>query len=229
MLGLAVHEQVVGLLHAVPALVAVHGEVAADHATRRARPRTRRRRGTSRRPLGDVSRPSVKACTIAPSRGQLDQRLQVAVGRVHAAVAHEPDQVHARRVLAAPRAAPRSRPACRPATALSMRARSCGTIAPAPRLRCPTSELPIWPSGSPTLGPMAVSVVCGFDVPQLVEHRRLRERHGVARTVGGEPPAVQDDERDVRDGHAARAASTIAANDAASSEAPPTSAPSMSG
>ena len=42
-----------------------------------------------------------------------------------------------------------------------MRARSCGTIAPAPRLRWPTSELPIWPSGSPTASPFAVSVVCG--------------------------------------------------------------------
>ena len=42
-----------------------------------------------------------------------------------------------------------------------MRARSCGTIAPAPRLRWPTSELPIWPSGSPTASPLAVSCVCG--------------------------------------------------------------------
>ena len=42
-----------------------------------------------------------------------------------------------------------------------MRARSCGTIAPAPRFRWPTSELPIWPSGRPTASPFAVSCVCG--------------------------------------------------------------------
>ena len=34
--------------------------------------------------------------------------------------------------------------------ARSMRSKSCMTTRPAPRLVCPTSELPIWPSGSPT-------------------------------------------------------------------------------
>ena len=47
------------------------------------------------------------------------------------------------------------------AIASSIRSRSCFTTAPAPRFRCPTSELPIWPSGSPTAGPCVVSVVCG--------------------------------------------------------------------
>src|SRR3954453_9631666 len=47
------------------------------------------------------------------------------------------------------------------ATASSIRARSCLTIAPAPRLRWPTSELPICPSGRPTSGPWAESWVCG--------------------------------------------------------------------
>src|SRR5690242_6689921 len=47
-------------------------------------------------------------------------------------------------------------------TASSIRARSCLTIAPAPRLRWPTSELPIWPSGSPTSRPWAESWVCGY-------------------------------------------------------------------
>ena len=45
--------------------------------------------------------------------------------------------------------------------ASSMSVRSCLTTAPAPRLRWPTSELPICPSGSPTAAPHAVSVVCG--------------------------------------------------------------------
>src|SRR3954453_20015477 len=43
-----------------------------------------------------------------------------------------------------------------------MSVRSCMTTAPAPRLRCPTSLLPICPSGSPTALPHAVSCVCGY-------------------------------------------------------------------
>ena len=35
------------------------------------------------------------------------------------------------------------------------------TAAPAPRLRCPTSELPIWRSGRPTAVPHVVSWLCG--------------------------------------------------------------------
>src|ERR1041385_3523184 len=42
-----------------------------------------------------------------------------------------------------------------------MRTRSCGTTRPAPRLRWPTSLLPIWPSGSPTARPLASSKVRG--------------------------------------------------------------------
>src|SRR4029077_2988648 len=47
------------------------------------------------------------------------------------------------------------------AIASSIRARSCLTIAPAPRLRWPTSELPICPSGRPTSRPWAESWVWG--------------------------------------------------------------------
>src|SRR5689334_10027489 len=50
------------------------------------------------------------------------------------------------------------------ATASSIRARSCLTIAPAPRLRWPTSELPICPSGRPTSGPWAESCVWGYSL-----------------------------------------------------------------
>src|SRR5713226_9495739 len=42
-----------------------------------------------------------------------------------------------------------------------MRTMSCGTTRPAPRFRCPTSLLPIWPAGSPTARPEASSSVCG--------------------------------------------------------------------
>src|SRR5438034_2307572 len=42
-----------------------------------------------------------------------------------------------------------------------IRTMSCGTTRPAPRFKCPTSLLPIWPSGSPTASPEASSNVCG--------------------------------------------------------------------
>src|SRR5256885_4940569 len=42
-----------------------------------------------------------------------------------------------------------------------MRTVSCGTTRPAPRFRCPTSLLPICPSGSPTASPDASSSVRG--------------------------------------------------------------------
>ncbi len=68
--------------------------------------------------------------------------------------------------------------------------------------------------------------------PQPVEDRRVGEVDGVARARRGAAPAVEDDERDEREGlhhAAAAAASQIAANDSTWSEAPPTSAPSTSG
>src|SRR2546428_10745434 len=45
--------------------------------------------------------------------------------------------------------------------ACEMRTMSCGTTRPAPRFRCPTSLLPICPSGSPTASPDALSSVRG--------------------------------------------------------------------
>src|SRR5438874_645032 len=48
--------------------------------------------------------------------------------------------------------------------ACEMRTMSCGTTRPAPRFRCPTSLLPICPSGRPTASPDALSNVRGaFD------------------------------------------------------------------
>ena len=43
-----------------------------------------------------------------------------------------------------------------------IRTRSWYTIRPAPRFRCPTSELPICPSGSPTASPLALPVTKGY-------------------------------------------------------------------
>ncbi len=40
----------------------------------------------------------------------------------------------------------------------------------------------------------AVSCVCGYERPQLVEHRRPSQRDRVARAVGREPPAVEHDQ-----------------------------------
>src|SRR5438105_9728009 len=45
--------------------------------------------------------------------------------------------------------------------ACEMRTMSCGTTRPAPRFRCPTSLLPICPSGSPTASPDALRSVRG--------------------------------------------------------------------
>src|SRR5438093_6652169 len=53
--------------------------------------------------------------------------------------------------------------------ACEMRTMSWGTTRPAPRLRCPTSLLPICPAGSPTASPDALSSVCGARL-----HRRCQ-------------------------------------------------------
>ena len=66
---------------------------------RRLAPALDARRGTSRRPLGERVAPVGERVDDevgdAPLGRELDQRLQVAVGGVHAAVGDEPDQVHA--------------------------------------------------------------------------------------------------------------------------------------
>ena len=107
------------------------------------------------------------------------------------------------------------------------RMRSWKTMRPAPIVRWPTSEFPIWPSGKPTSFPDAPSVVCGVAVPERVEDRRPGLRDGVARPRRSAAPAVQDDERYERDWWAA--VSQIAVKESTSREAPPTSAPSTSG
>ncbi len=66
---------------------------------------------------------------------------------------------------------------------------------------------------------------------EVVEDRRVREVDGISRPRRRETPAVEDHERDERQAFPAHlaiaaAARQIAARDAGSSEAPPTSAPS---
>ena len=66
---------------------------------------------------------------------------------------------------------------------------------------------------------------------EVVEDRGVREVDGVPRPRRRETPAVEDHERDERQALPAHvaAARQIAAKDAGSSEAPPTSAPSTAG
>ena len=88
----------------------------------------------------------------------------------------------------------------------------------------PTSELPICPSGRPTASPDAFSVVCGYSRQSRSNTGRRRELDGVARPGRRAAPAVEDDER-----YEVEAARQIAAKESGSSEAPPTSAPSIDG
>ena len=109
-------------------------------------------------------------------------------------------------------------------TAAFTRCRSWKRIRPEPIVRCPTSELPICPGGSPTAPPEAASVVCGYS-------RQSRSKTGVRASSTAFPgprrraaPAVEDDER-----YEVDAARQIAAKESGSSEAPPTRAPSIEG
>ena len=108
-----------------------------------------------------------------------------------------------------------------------MRGRSWSTRNPAPRLRWPTSLLPIWPAGRPTASPEAARRQSGYSSsePVPVPHRGRQQRVALRVVVEAEP--VEDDEDD---GHeASSAARRIAANASGFNDAPPTSAPSMSG
>ena len=76
-----------------------------------------------------------------------------------------------------------------------MRVRSWRTTAPAPRLRCPTSELPICPSGSPTARAARRQLRVRVARPRARRSTGVsRERDRVAGPVRGEAPAVEHDE-----------------------------------
>ena len=235
-LGPAVHQQVVGLLDAVPALVAVHREVAADHAADPAGADLLHPALDVGQVLGAARGRGVAAVgegvhdevVDPPLRGQLDQRLQVAVARVHATVGDEPDVVHARRV-----AQRRLQHLVLGQRAVLHRGVDAGQVLgddrAGPQVEVTDLGVAHLPLGEPDArahrGQRGVRVLG----PQAVEHRRVGQRDRVPRAVGREPPAVEDHQRDRGHAHAGRAASTIAANDSASSEAPPIRPPSMSG
>ena len=81
-------------------------------------------------------------------------------------------------------------------TASSMRARSCGTIAPGAEVEVADLGVAHLPGGQAdglaAGGQLRVVVA----LPQPVEHRRVGERDRVARPVRRQPPAVEDDEAD---------------------------------
>ena len=93
------------------------------------------------------------------------------------------------------------------------------------------------PVGQPDAAPAGLELRVGVCGPQLVEHRRLRERDGVARPGLGQPPAVEDHEARPRDRERVRAGGRLIAarpprsprTPSGSRLAPPTSAPSTSG
>ncbi len=132
----------------------------------------------------------------------------------------------------------------RRAIAASIRGRSWSTGRPAPRLRCPTSELPIWPGGQ------ADRVLRRAEdrVGPASRAGRARSASGVPRwhPSAGSPP-IPNPSRTTRTigrgrspGHAVTAAAgalrpsgparaTMPAISSGLSEAPPTSAPSIEG
>jgi hypothetical protein len=234
-------QQLDRLLGAVPARVAVHREVAPDHRAdapdagclaplrhrrEHLRPRLRRRVA----PVGERMDHQVLDALL---RGQLDQRLQVPVRRVHAAFGHQPDQMHARRGVQR----------IQDHLVLGQRAVLDRLVDPHEVLLDdrPSAEVEVAYLGVAHLpGRQPDRLAAGGQRrvvvlrPQLVEHRRVGERDRVPRSVRRQPPTVEDDEADAGDGlheaaTSARAISTICANEPGSSEAPPTSAPSTSG
>ena len=80
------------------------------------------------------------------------------------------------------------------AIASSMRVRSCSTTAPAPRFRCPTSELPIWSAGSPTARPEAVRGRVGIGATARRTRACWRARPR-CRARRRDPPAIEHDQR----------------------------------
>ena len=235
MLGLAVHEQVVGLLDAVPALVAVHREVAADDGPDPARAdlvhpgldlREVLHAALGRR-VAAVGEGVHDQVLDPPLGGELDQRLEVAVGGMHAAVGHQPDEVHARGV-----AERRLQHLVLGERAVLDRGvdprQVLGDDRAGPQVEMPDLGVAHLPLGEPDARPHRGQRGVGMLLPQLVEDRRLRQRDRVAGPGLSEPPAIQHHQADGRDSHA-RAASTIAANASGSSDAPPIRPPSTSG
>ena len=128
-------------------------------------------------------------------RGELDQRLQVAVGRVHAAFRDEPDEVHARGV--AQRLEQHLVLGQRPVLDRLVDAHEV-LLDDRPRAEVEVADLRVahLPLGQPYAraagGQRGVVVL----LPESVEHRRVGERDRVARPIRRQPPAVEDHQAD---------------------------------
>ncbi len=234
-LALALGEQRDGGARALLALVAVHGVVAADD---RADPRVAGRvapalellevaRAALRQRVAAVRERVHDDVLDAERRAHRDERLDVALARVHAPVADEADEVHAVRGLEAR------------AQHLVLRERAVlhGCVdarevladdGARPEVQVADLRVAHLPLGQPDRRPARRQLRVRVARPEVVEDRGLRERDRVPRPRLGEPPAVEDDEDDAGEGHQA-AAATIAANVCGSSEAPPMRPPSTSG
>ena len=197
----------IGLRDPVPALVAVHGVVAAGDggdadAFGQARPAGAP--GRRRADCGGVSRPSVKAWTRDRDAGVVQhagQRGGMVLVRMDAAGRDAGPirwQVPPEAFSASTSCDERRRlgDASRPRSPSSIRGSSCITTRPAPMFRWPTSELPICPSGSPTSRPEVRRKACGQVAHSAVEGRRAGLAHGVVGDFLAPAPAVEDDEHD---------------------------------
>ncbi len=127
-----------------------------------------RRATYARAERGGVSRPSVKTCTAI--RGTARRRASSSrANRCRSCEWTPPSETRPIRCSVAPGREASSQAATSAGfskkdpsrMARSTRSRSWGTIRPAPRFRCPTSELPISPAGRPTASPEASSSVHG--------------------------------------------------------------------
>ena len=204
-LSLAVHDRAKGGGDSIPALVAVHGVVAADHGGHLAPGPFHVRQQVAYVPQAGTRRrvapveEGVHAGADAAATAVLQQRHQVVEVAVHATVGHEPHEVERRslapgggqraldgriRLQFAPRA-----------IAWVMRVMSCSMMRPAPIVMCPTSELPICPGGSPTASPDVSMRAVGNSLARAVEEGGVGDRRGVGRPAVADPEAVQHDQQ----------------------------------
>ena len=262
-----VDDRVVAAFDPVPAAVAVHRVVAPADRSRSARPGAPRRgelRGRRR-----TRAPTAAACRVRRAgrgRGPTGRRVARPARRGRRGGGRwrgrrparsrlirwsRPSGRAARSQASSSAGRSKNEPS---AMAASIRGRSWRTGRPAPRLRCPTSELPIWPGGSPTASSEARSVACGQSRQSAAPDRHPRGRDRVGRGIVPDPEPVEDDEDDRSRPAATRRAdrlvgwsgrgrrhaapraaavsparATIPAISSGLSEAPPTSAPSIDG
>ena len=187
--------------HALPALVAVHRIVAPAHRRDRDRLRQRGREardvvaGRLRRRIAAVG-PGMHQRRHAGGGENFREADRMVLMRMHAAGRHQAHQVTGAAVrLEASRSGPAAPAAVRSRRSRSRRrsrGRSCITTRPAPMLRWPTSELPIWPPRQADVLAGRVQQRVRAGRPQPVEIGRARLLDGVVGGVLAPTPTVQN-------------------------------------